>query len=98
MNANVISFPVPRRSNDMCEAHPITLPGEKWHVKACKPTRLIVLRDGGGQQTVAEFLTARDAIAAAQCRSLVEDILALPRDDNTDLGRAVLKLFKEYGR
>lgn len=80
------------------QPQPITQPGEKWHVNAYNLTQLIVLRDEDEQRTVAEFRTARDAIAAAQCRAMVEDILALPRDDEADLGRAVLEILKEYGR
>lgn len=90
----------------------ITLPGEKWHVNAYDLRQLIVLRDGPEphgqivdpdqhQRIVARFVTARDAMAAAQSRMIAEEIIEA-RDgigaDDATLGARVREILKEYGR
>ena len=90
----------------------LTLPGERWHVNAYDMTQVIVIRDGPDpagqiydndrhQRIVGRFVTARDAMAAAQSRAIVEDIIHA-RDgvgaDYAELGHVIHTILQEYGR
>lgn len=90
----------------------LTLPGERWQVNAYDMTQVIVIRDGPDpagqiydndrhQRIVGRFVTARDALAAAQSRAIAEGILDAARaagSDDAELGRAVREILREYGR
>ena len=90
----------------------LTLPGERWHVNAYDMTQVIVIRDGPDpagqiydndrhQRIVGRFVTARDAMAAAQSRAIAEDILDAARaagSDDAELGRKVREILEAYGR
>lgn len=90
----------------------LTLPGERWHVNAYDMTQVIVIRDGPDpagqiydndrhQRIVGRFVTARDAMAAAQSWAITEDILDAARaagSDDAELGREVREILEAYGR
>ena len=90
----------------------LTLPGERWQVNAYDLRQVIVIRDGPEphgqivdperhQRIVGRFVTARDALAAAQSRAITEEVIeasaAMP-DDDAALGRVVRRILAEYGR
>lgn len=90
----------------------ITYPGERWQVNAYDLRQVIVIRDGPEphgqivdperhQRIVGRFVTARDALAAAQSRAITEDILDAARaagSDDAELGRVVREILEAYGR
>ena len=90
----------------------LTLPGERWQINAYDMTQVIVIRDGPDpagqiydndrhQRIVGRFVTARDAMAAAQSRAITEDILDAARaagSDDAELGRKVREILEAYGR
>ena len=90
----------------------LTLPGERWHVNAYDMTQIIVIRDGPDpagqifdndrhQRIVGRFVTARDAMAAAQSRAIAEDVIqacGMAGADDAELGRKVREILQEYGR
>lgn len=95
-----------------CQPQALTLPGERWQINAYDMTQVIVLRDGPDpagqiydndrhQRIVGRFVTARDALAAAQSRAIAEDILTAREScggDDAEFGRAVRALLEGYGR
>ena len=90
----------------------LTLPGERWQVNAYDMTQIIVIREGPDpagqifdndrhQRIVGRFVTARDAMAAAQSRAIAEDVIracGMADADDAELGRKVREILQEYGR
>ena len=90
----------------------ITYPGERWQVNAYDLRQVIVIRDGPEphgqiadpdrhQRIVGRFVTARDAMAAAQSRAIAEDVIracGMAGADDAEIGRKVREILQEYGR
>ena len=90
----------------------LTLPGERWQINAYDMTQVIVIRDGPEphgqiadpdrhQRIVGRFVTARDAMAAAQSRAIAEDVIRACEaagTDDAEIGRKVREILQEYGR
>lgn len=95
---DLVSFPTKRPRVVLLDGQPpaVTMPGEPWHLNAYD-LRQIVVHRGAERVPVGEFKTARDAIAAAQSRAIVE-LLSRAKTSKCLTLEYVTEVMERFGR